>query len=428
MNFNLSFDQQTESQWLELWLRESGGKSIDEFIKEVDNHFAIRPYYSHESAKVISSDIVRTYSEPVVADWIDFGNLAAEKINSEILKSLTSGATGLYVNVYHQLNWETALREVGMEYITSVFDFRGDFSAGYRNLEAFLSLTRLENSADKVKVVLPWTTNAELFREILLDLNEIHSGFLIDLAEPLEAGVPPGQALAIGMGMLQEIYSVKPTLLKKIGYLTCCNGLVYQDFVLNRALRLLHLSWMAKTGAEVESVYIHTRTGRSDLISIDHHTNLIKNSIKVISAIVSGADGITVLPYKTGDAHNADALRLARNQALIAIHESKLNRYRDPLAGSYAFETMTDGLIDAALDHLEKINKYPTVFDFIGSLDLTNSVNSYRKKLTDEFIKGNRILIGVTKFQPKDETLKSIKIDSKEGSPFTPFVIQNEFL
>lgn len=428
MNFNLLFEEQTESQWLELWLKESGGRSVEEFIKKIDHHFAIKPYYTRDSARNAAKDVCRTLIEPVVAEWVHVGDLTPDNINSEILKSLNSGATGLYINVQQLHSWEALLREVGMEYITSIVDFRQDFSAGYRSLEAFLSLTRLENSAHKVKVVLPWTNDVRAFKEIVHDLHEELCGLLIDLAEPLESGVPPGLVLAFGIELLNEIYSTKPSLLNKIGYLTCCNGFVYQDFVLNKAIRILHHAWMAKSGHPVESVYIHTRTGRSDQISIDIHTNLIKNSIKVLSALVSGADGITVLPYDVSQEFDKNSKRLARNQALIAIYEAKLNRFRDPLAGSYTFEALTDGLIDTALEYLKDLESFPSVFDFISSSDFEEKVEAYRKALTEDFKKGDRTLVGVTKFQPKGQRLNPIEIEFRKGSPFTPFAIQNEFL
>ncbi|MFN4300039.1 MAG: methylmalonyl-CoA mutase family protein [Thermaurantimonas sp.] len=428
MDFNLRFDNQTYSDWLKLWFKESGGKQPEEFIKKLDRGVELKPFY-HFSENITLQYTSDNFNEIAVSEWVDLPEEKNEHVNTLILKALNSGASGLYLNVYKKPNWELLLRDVGLEYIQTTIDFRTDFHNGYRSLEAFLSLTRNENSANKVHVVLPWFSDQETLRETLQEIQTDFHGLLIDLAEPLEAGLPPGLVLALGLEMLNTIKQIKPHLLKRIGFLTATVGNTYQDLVFNRAIKVLARAWTEKANSRTDEVYIHSRTGRTDLGSADVYNNLIRNSIKTLSAIVSGTHAVTVLPYnffKTSA--DPDALRWARNQALIAIYESKLTYYSDPVAGSYALESLTQQLIDAAIEYQYEIQQYNTLSDLFTSGYYSEALIQARQNILEEYKKGGKIMVGISKYNPTAEKMEELKITFREGSPFEPFVIQNHLV
>ncbi|GCD78501.1 hypothetical protein JCM31826_19830 [Thermaurantimonas aggregans] len=425
MDFNLHFDNQTYSDWLKLWLKESGGKQPEEFVKKLDRGVELKPFYHYSENKnpQYTSD---TLHEIAVSEWVDLPEEKDEYVNAFILKALNSGASGLYLNVYKQPNWELLLKEVGLEYIQTTIDFKTDFHKGYRSLEAFLSLTRNENSAKKVYVVLPWHGHQEVFSETLQEIQTDFHGLLVDLAEPLEAGLPPGLVLALGLEILNAIRQTKPQMLQHTGFLTATVGNTYQDLVFNRALKILVKAWIEKANIQIDNVYIHTRTGRMDMGSADVYNNLIRNSIKTLSAIISGTNSVTVLPYnyfKTSA--DSDALRWARNQALIAIYESKLTYYSDPVAGSYALESLTERFIDAALEYQNEIQQFKTLSDLFESSYYSDALSQARQTILEEYKNGNKVMVGISKYRPTNEQVEELKKAFREGSPFEPFVIQN---
>lgn len=428
MDFNLDFNSQSPSDWLKLWLKESGGKQPEEFVKTLDRGVEIKPYY-HFSEKITHQYSSSATYETAVSEWIDFPEETDKQLNTLILKALNSGASGLYLNIYNQPQWEVVLKEVGLEYIYTTVDFRSGFLKEYTRLEAFLSLTRNENSAKKVHVVLPWLRDDEKFREVLQGLETDFHGILIDLAEPLEAGLPPGFVLALGMEMLNAIWQSKPHLLKRVGFLSAVVGSTFQDLIFNRALKILAGTWMKKAQIQTGDLFIHTRTGRIDMGTTDVFNNLIRNSIKTLSALISGTNAVSVLPYnffKTTTDHNA--LRWARNQALIAIYESKVNYYSDPSAGSYTLESIRQQLIEAAIYYHHQIQHFSSFSQLFTSGYFADVLSEGRKNLLEEYQQGKKIMVGVSKYRPENETAEELEVAFREGSPFEPFVIQNHLV
>ena len=81
----------------------------------------------------------------------------------------------------------------------------------------------------------------------------------------------------------------------------------------------------------------------------DPYVNMLRTTIAVAAAGLSGADAITVLPHTAPlGLPDAFARRVARNTQLVLLEESNLARVGDPAAGSGALEAMTHELCTAA--------------------------------------------------------------------------------
>jgi methylmalonyl-CoA mutase len=112
-----------------------------------------------------------------------------------------------------------------------------------------------------------------------------------------------------------------------------------------RAFRMVWAHAVESFGAprEAARARIHARTSRWNETVYDPHVNILRATTEAMSAVLGGADSVTVAPfdecYKTPDEASR---RLARNTQLILKQEALLARVADPAAGSYAIETMTD--------------------------------------------------------------------------------------
>lgn len=424
MNFNLQFDAQTDSDWLNLWIKESGGKTPEEYFKQLDRQVYIKPYQHSETPT--GTFATRYIRNTIVSEWVEFARRNDRDVNQTILQALNTGASGLFINVDRPTDWDLLLREVGLEYIFTTIDLKCDFSKNYQSLEAFLSLTRIENSSKKIFICLPWFGEYENTARTIEGVQPDFHSILIDLSEPLESGVPPALVLALGIEMLNDIRCLKPQLLESTGFLTITTGNTFQDFVFNRCLRTMSLAWMEKAGISVKNVFIHTRTGRSDLTTSDMHTNLVRNAVKTLTALIGGSDAVTALPYNILNVeYDEHAQRLARNQALISIYESKLDAYSDPIAGSYSLENLSKQMIESALQYLNETVYFSNTAQLITSNYFKEATEQYRKRLIDEYTRRERVLLGVSKFKPVQEKPIRSDFQFRENSPFDPFLIQN---
>jgi len=114
-----------------------------------------------------------------------------------------------------------------------------------------------------------------------------------------------------------------------------------------RAFRSLWARAVESFGASHESAkaHIHARTSRWNKTLYDAHVNILRATTEAMSAVLGGADSLTVAPfdecYKQPDEASR---RLARNTQILLKQEALFARVADPGAGSYCLETITDYL------------------------------------------------------------------------------------
>lgn len=114
-----------------------------------------------------------------------------------------------------------------------------------------------------------------------------------------------------------------------------------------RAFRLLWTRAVESFGGTGEGAKatIHARGSRWNKTIYDPHVNILRGTTETMSAILGGADSVTVASfdscYKRSDAASR---RLARNTQIILKHEAQLARVADPGGGSYYLEALTDSI------------------------------------------------------------------------------------
>jgi methylmalonyl-CoA mutase len=101
---------------------------------------------------------------------------------------------------------------------------------------------------------------------------------------------------------------------------------------------------------------IHARTARWTRTVEDPNVNILRGTTEAVSAILGGADSLSIAPFDEFCAESNEASRrLARNTQLILKHEALLARVADPGGGSYCLEVLTDTIARNAWSLLQKI-------------------------------------------------------------------------
>ncbi|MBN2276096.1 MAG: methylmalonyl-CoA mutase small subunit [Bacteroidales bacterium] len=94
-----------------------------------------------------------------------------------------------------------------------------------------------------------------------------------------------------------------------------------------------------------EPMFIHAETGRWNMTVYDPYVNMLRTTTESMSAILSGVDVLTVLPFDmTFEKPSPFAERIARNQQIILREEACFDKVIDPAAGSYYIESLTDSI------------------------------------------------------------------------------------
>jgi methylmalonyl-CoA mutase len=108
--------------------------------------------------------------------------------------------------------------------------------------------------------------------------------------------------------------------------------------------------------AEGAKAHIHARTSRWNETIYDPHVNVLRATTEAMSAVLGGADSVTVAPFDECYRMPDEASRrLARNTQIILRHEALLAQVADPGAGSYCLEVITDFLAREGWKSMQKI-------------------------------------------------------------------------
>jgi methylmalonyl-CoA mutase len=196
------------------------------------------------------------------------------------------------------------------------------------------------------------TTSAGQIASALVD----GSGFL---AAMRDRGISVDQAAA----SINFSFAIGPRFFIEIGKL--------------RAFRMLWARVVEIFGVSRERALarVHARTGHWDTSADASHMNILRGTTEAMSAVLGGADSISVGPFTaSGEAPSKLARRLARNTQIILKQEGLFSCVADPAGGSYAVEAITGRLAASAWKTFQELasrsNRSAAGFDF-SKLDYT---------------------------------------------------------
>jgi methylmalonyl-CoA mutase len=96
-------------------------------------------------------------------------------------------------------------------------------------------------------------------------------------------------------------------------------------------------------------MYAHCETSAWNKTIYDPYVNLLRTQTEAMSAVLGGADSLTVLPFDSiYEQPTVIAERIARNQQTLLKEEAHLDKIADPAAGSYYIEVLTASIAEEA--------------------------------------------------------------------------------
>ena len=172
-----------------------------------------------------------------------------------------------------------------------------------------------------------------------------------------------------------------------------------------RALRRLWATLLHSFGLPAEvnlHLRIHAATSSWTQTTLDSHTNLLRHTTEAMSAVLGGADSLSVAPFDSLYAEPNDfSARLARNLSVLLREESGLGWVQDPAAGSYYLETLTDQLAREAWLHFQRM-------EAAGGLPKVRGLmqQEIKEAATETFRRiasGQQVVVGTNRFQNRAE-------------------------
>lgn len=218
-----------------------------------------------------------------------------------------------------------------------------------------------------------------------------------------------GLALATGAAYLRALlkrgFSINDAA-KQIRFSFAIGPNFFLEIAKFRAARMLWAQVVEAFGgdAEAQKIQVHARTGLRNKARHDAHVNMLRTTTEALSAVVGGIDSMHVGAFdEVIGEPDIFSRRIARNTQIILQEECELTGVVDPAGGSWAIETLTDGVAREAWKCFQQIEKDGGIADALQSGTVANLVAATRKD-EDKKLGQRRIrLVGVNVYPDANE-------------------------
>jgi methylmalonyl-CoA mutase len=155
-------------------------------------------------------------------------------------------------------------------------------------------------------------------------------------------------------------------------------------------------------------ICIHSKTGIFNKTAYDVYNNMLRNTVEAMSAIIGGADEITILPHDiTLHKSNDFSRRIARNVQLILRDEAHFDNVIDPAGGSYLIENLTKSIAQHAWDLFCQIEDMGGFKDVMENSWIKNEIEKSAENKLNAILKRKYTVIGINNYPNMNETISA---------------------
>lgn len=238
-----------------------------------------------------------------------------------------------------------------------------------------------------------------------------------------ERGVPASGEIAVGMAIAKQtlrdlearglpVDKVAPSM----AWVSGADIDFFEEIAKFRALRRVWARTMKEqfgsTDPRAQRLRIACHTSGRSLVYPQPLNNLARAAVQTLAALLGGVQSLETCTYDEPICiPTEDARELATRTQQILAHEVGAARTADPLGGSYYVESLTNKVEADALELLQKIENIGLV-KAVEDGTVEALMDDYNYRIQHELDRQERIIVGVNKFQPKEQpTPKRFKFD-----------------
>jgi len=153
----------------------------------------------------------------------------------------------------------------------------------------------------------------------------------------------------------------------------------------------------------------HTQTAGCTLTAQQPKNNIVRVAFQALSAVLGGTQSLHTNSMDEAFAlPGEEAVQIAlRTQQLIG-YESGVVDTVDPLGGSYYIEELTNEIFNRAKEYIDKIDELGGAASAIEQGFIQREIQDSAYRYQREIEKGERVVVGVNKFQVEEESPKDL--------------------
>jgi methylmalonyl-CoA mutase len=191
----------------------------------------------------------------------------------------------------------------------------------------------------------------------------------------------------------------------------------YLEIAKMRAARgLWHrvMSEFAPKQAKSSMLRTHCQTSGWTLTAQDPYNNIVRTTIEALAAVFGGTQSLHTNALDEAIALPSEfSARIARNTQLVIQEETHITSVIDPWAGSYAMETLTQQMADAAWKIMEEIESMGGMTEAVQSGWAKLKIEASAAEKQARIDSGEDVIVGVNKYQLAEEApIETLDIDN----------------
>ncbi|MCG6142285.1 methylmalonyl-CoA mutase [Leptospira bourretii] len=155
---------------------------------------------------------------------------------------------------------------------------------------------------------------------------------------------------------------------------------------------------------------IVARTSNFQFTAYDPYVNMLRGTTTAMSAVMGGADFVTVLPFDSEySAQQELGKRIARNSQLLLRYESFLDKVEDPAAGSYYLEVLTKKLSESAWAKFQDLEKDGGFGEALKKGTIQKEISTRANQKRNALANKKEILLGTNQYPLASERHPELK-------------------
>jgi methylmalonyl-CoA mutase len=150
----------------------------------------------------------------------------------------------------------------------------------------------------------------------------------------------------------------------------------------------------------------HVQTSGWSLTAQDPYNNIIRTTLEALAAALGGTQSLHTNSFDEAVGLPTDfSSRIARNTQLVIQEESKICHVVDPMGGSYYVEALTNAIVNEAQKIIDEVEEMGGMAKAIGTGWPKMRIEESAARRQAQIDRGSEIILGVNKYQLKDEQL-----------------------
>jgi methylmalonyl-CoA mutase N-terminal domain/subunit len=169
----------------------------------------------------------------------------------------------------------------------------------------------------------------------------------------------------------------------------------------------------AKT-AKARALRFHCQTAGMTLTAQQPLNNIVRVALQALAAVYGGAQSLHTNSFDEAlGLPTEEAVTIALRTQQIVLHESGARDIVDPLAGSYAVESLTRRIADGARAYIAKIDEMGGMIRAIEEGFVQREIQATAYAYQVDIEKKRRIVVGVNDFASGGAKVPVLKIDAR---------------